>query len=57
MYLYSMIKSISSLQNPLVKQITQLLDKPRERRKTGVFVVEGKREIELAQKGGYRNHR
>ena len=48
-----MIKSISSLQNPLVKQISQLLEKPRERRKTGLFVVEGKREIELAQKGGY----
>jgi TrmH family RNA methyltransferase len=48
-----MIKSITSLQNPLVKQVIQLLDKSRERRKTGLFVVEGKREIELARKGGY----
>ena len=48
-----MQKQISSLQNPLVKQTLQLLDKSRERRKNGLFVIEGKREIELALKGGY----
>jgi len=48
-----MIKQISSLQNPLVKQILQLTEKSRERRKLGLFVIEGKREIQLALKGGY----
>lgn len=48
-----MIKTISSLQNPLVKQVVQLLEKSRERRKSGLFVAEGKREIDLARKGGY----
>ena len=46
-------KLISSTQNPLVKNILQLKEKSRERKKTGLFVVEGQREIELAQKGGY----
>ncbi|MEM9076882.1 MAG: RNA methyltransferase [Bacteroidota bacterium] len=46
-------KIISSAQNPLVKKIVQLQDKSRERRKTGIFVVEGAREIKLAKKGGY----
>jgi len=48
-----MIKQISSLQNPLVKQILQLTEKSRERRKLGLFVIEGKREIQLALNGGY----
>lgn len=46
-------KLISSAQNPLVKNILQLKEKSRERRKTRLFVVEGQQEIELAQKGGY----
>ncbi|MEO0902991.1 MAG: RNA methyltransferase, partial [Bacteroidota bacterium] len=46
-------KIISSPQNPLVKKIIQLQEKSRERKKTGHFVVEGKREIQLAKKGGY----
>jgi len=48
-----MIKQISSLQNPLVKQILQLIEKSRERRKLGLFVIEGQRELLLALKGGY----
>ena len=52
-----MHKQISSLQNPLVKQVTQLIEKSRERRKTGLFVIEGQREIRLALKGGYRFHK
>ncbi|KAA3618516.1 MAG: RNA methyltransferase [Flavobacterium sp.] len=47
------MKSITSLQNPLVKQVIQLLEKSRERRRTGQFVIEGSREIALAIKGGY----
>ncbi len=48
-----MQKHISSLQNPLVKQVLLLSEKSRERRKQGLFVVEGQREITLALKGGY----
>lgn len=48
-----MHKQISSLQNPLVKQLLQLQEKSRERKKSGLFIIEGQREIELALKGGY----
>jgi RNA methyltransferase, TrmH family len=48
-----MTKQISSLQNPLVKQMLQLIEKSRERRKSGLFVIEGRRELQLALKGGY----
>ena len=46
------MKRIESLQNPLIKNILKLQEKSRERRKQGLFVVEGKREIQLALKGG-----
>ncbi|WP_350290873.1 RNA methyltransferase [uncultured Croceitalea sp.] len=46
-------KIITSLQNPLVKKVLQLKEKSRERKKTGLFIIEGFREIKLAQKGGY----
>lgn len=46
-------KIITSLQNPLVKKVVQLQEKSRERKKTGLFIIEGQRELELAQKGGY----
>ncbi|PRX54194.1 TrmH family RNA methyltransferase [Flagellimonas meridianipacifica] len=46
-------KLISSIQNPLIKKIKLLQEKSRERKKTGLFVIEGKREIQLAKKGGY----
>lgn len=46
-------KPISSLQNPLIKKIVLLKEKAKERKKTGLFIVEGRREIELAKKGGY----
>ncbi|XLS30415.1 TrmH family RNA methyltransferase [Flavobacteriaceae bacterium M23B6Z8] len=47
------MKEISSLQNPLVKQIISLQSKSRERKKSGLFVIEGLREIELAVSAGY----
>lgn len=47
------VKNISSTQNSLVKQILLLKDKSRERKKTGLFVLEGKRELGLAVKAGY----
>ena len=48
-----MIKQISSTNNPAVKRLLQLQEKSRTRKKEGVFVVEGQREIELAIKGGF----
>lgn len=47
------MKNISSIQNPLIKQILQLREKSRVRKKTGLFVVEGYRELLLALKGSY----
>ncbi len=46
-------KIITSTQNSLVKQVAQLKEKSRLRKKTGQFVIEGKRELELAVAGGY----
>ncbi|GAA4817720.1 RNA methyltransferase [Litoribaculum gwangyangense] len=48
-----MLKQIFSLQNPFIKQLVQLKDKSRERRKSGTFLIEGVREISLAVKGNY----
>lgn len=48
-----MHKQISSLQNPLIKQCIALQEKSRERKKSGLFIIEGQREIELALQGGY----
>jgi len=47
-----MVKQISSTQNKEVKHLLQLQEKSRQRRKEGVFLVEGQREIQLALKGG-----
>jgi len=47
------MKTITSLHNSLVKNIIKLQEKSRERKKQGLFVVEGKREISLALKGDY----
>jgi RNA methyltransferase, TrmH family len=46
------MESISSLQNPRIKQIVQL-SKSRERKEQGLIVVEGAREIGLALNAGY----
>lgn len=46
-------KQISSIQNPLIKEIVQLQEKSRTRKKKGLFIIEGAREILLALKGGY----
>ncbi len=46
-------KLITSTQNSIIRQLTQLKDKSRERRKTGLFLIEGIREISLAIKGNY----
>ncbi|WP_166964758.1 TrmH family RNA methyltransferase [Yeosuana marina] len=48
-----MNKHIVSIQNSLIKELVQLIDKSRERKKTGLFLIEGEREISLAIKGHY----
>lgn len=47
-----MMTTITSTQNPKVKNLLSL-EKPRERKRQGVFVVEGMKEIGLAVKAGY----
>ena len=49
-----MLKQITSTQNPLIKELVQLKEKSRQRKKTGQFLIEGKRELSLAIKGGYK---
>lgn len=45
---------LSSLQNKKVKQFLLLTDKARERNKSGLFVAEGRKEIGIAVKAGYK---
>ncbi|MBE0647055.1 MAG: RNA methyltransferase [Bacteroidales bacterium] len=49
-----MNKVITSLQNPLIKQLLLLQEKSRERRKSNLMVVEGIREISLALNAGFQ---
>ncbi|AXT19512.1 RNA methyltransferase [Flavobacteriaceae bacterium AU392] len=48
-----MTKQITSVQNSYIKQLVLLKEKSRERKKTNSFIIEGKRELFLAIKGGY----
>jgi len=47
------LKQITSVQNPFIKSLVLLQEKSKARKQTGTFLIEGQREIELAQKGGY----
>lgn len=47
------MKVISSPQNSYIKELLKLQEKSRERRKKGLFLVEGQREISLVLKGNY----
>ena len=47
------MKQISSTQNAYIKELLKLQEKARERKKKGLFLVEGQREISLVLKGGY----
>tara|TARA_B110000003_G_scaffold262613_1_gene285429 strand:- start:7783 stop:8571 length:789 start_codon:yes stop_codon:yes gene_type:complete len=47
------MKKIESLHNSFIKNIIKLQEKSRERKKQGLFVIEGKREVTLALKGNY----
>ncbi|MGA9326788.1 MAG: RNA methyltransferase [Salegentibacter sp.] len=52
-----MFKKISSARNPEIKNLLQLQEKSRNRRKEGAFPVEGIREINLALKGQFQPER
>ncbi len=47
------MKQITSIQNPFIKSLVLLQEKAKARKQTGTFLIEGKREIELAIKGKY----
>ena len=47
------MKDITSTQNSYIKQLVQLKEKSRDRKKTRMFLIEGQREISLALKGAY----
>lgn len=47
------MKQISSVQNPFIKSLVQLQEKAKARKQSGTFLIEGKREIQLALQGGY----
>ena len=50
------IESITSAQNPKIKDLLALQEKSNERRKKGLFVVEGRRELLHCVEAGYRPH-
>jgi TrmH family RNA methyltransferase len=47
------LKQITSIQNSYIKSLVQLQEKAKARKQSGTFLIEGKREIELALKGNY----
>jgi TrmH family RNA methyltransferase len=47
------MKKISSLQNPFIKRILHLQEKSRDRKKEGVFVIDGWKEIKMAIDNGF----
>lgn len=50
------IENITSAQNAKIKELLALQEKSKERRKTGLFVVEGRREIIHCVESGYKPH-
>ena len=48
-----MIETITSAQNPKVKLLLQLQQKSSERRKAGLFIVEGRRELMHCLEAGF----
>ncbi len=51
---FVIMKRIISIQNPTIKNILKLQEKSRERKKQGVFIIEGRREIDIAIKSSYK---
>ena len=50
------IETITSAQNPKIKDLLALQEKSKERRKKGLFVVEGRRELLHCIEAGYEPH-
>lgn len=50
------IESITSAQNPKIKTLLELQEKSKARRREGLFVVEGQRELEHCMSTGYEVH-
>ncbi|MCQ2183152.1 MAG: RNA methyltransferase [Bacteroidales bacterium] len=48
-----MIETITSVQNPKIKQLLALQEKSRLRRETGLFIVEGRRELQHCIDAGF----
>lgn len=48
------MKEITSTQNSYIKDLQKLQEKARERKKKGLFIIEGKREISLAIASNYQ---
>ncbi|MFY7740221.1 MAG: TrmH family RNA methyltransferase [Flavobacterium sp.] len=48
------MKQITSIQNSFIKSLVLLQEKAKARKQSGTFLIEGKREIELAIKGNYQ---
>ena len=48
------MRKLTSLQNPFIKSLVLLKERSKERNKTGTFLIEGRKEIDLAYKGGYK---
>lgn len=49
-----MIKKITSVHNPLIKELLQIQEKSRVRKQKKQFLIEGFREIKLALQGAYQ---
>ena len=49
-------ENITSAQNPKIKTLLELQEKSRTRRKEGLFVVEGRRELLHCIEAGYEPH-
>ena len=50
------IETITSAQNPKVRMLLELQEKSKARRKEGLFVVEGCRELLHCLSAGYKAH-
>ena len=50
------IESITSAQNPKIKTLLELQEKSKARRRTGLFVVEGRRELQHCIEAGFEPH-
>ena len=48
------MERLTSAQNPKIKRLIELQQKSQERRNSGLFVVEGRREIERCINKGYQ---